>query len=138
MMKVSGMPVQYFIYGLKKVSEYFHGKCTFSYVTVPIIKFERILINESWCLVIDAENVASLIAAEGESDKVIRLAEDVALERFTFDFAEHNGIHTECVPVSALLTALEAYQDTDEILELRFHRRLEWIDIYAGDNLISL
>ncbi len=138
MMRVSGMPVGYFIYGLKKVSEYFHGKCTFSYVTIPRIKFERILINESWCLVINAENVASLAAMGEDADKLILLAKDVALERYTFDFAKDKGIHTESVPVNALLNALKAYQHTDETLLLRFRLRSEWIDIYAGDNLISL
>ncbi len=137
-MKVNGMPVRYFIYGLKKVSEYFYGECTFSYVTIPGIKFERLLINESWCLVIDSENVSSLIATEGESDRVILLAEDVALENHTLDFVKEKGIHTESISVNALLTALEEYQDSDEILELRFHRRPEWIDIYVGDKLISI
>lgn len=137
-MKVNGMPVGYFIYGLEKAAAYFRGNCTFSYVTIPDISFERLLINETYCLVIDEENVVSLIATEGESERVIALADDVALENHTLDFVKEKGIHMEEIPVNALLEALESYRDSKEPIEFKFYHHPERIVLYVGETLVEM
>ncbi|MBE6876219.1 MAG: hypothetical protein E7496_05760 [Ruminococcus sp.] len=137
-MFVNGMKVSYFIYGLEKAREYFQGECTFSYVTVPHIRFERILINEIYCLIIDREDVVSISATEGESDKLILLAEDVALESHTIEFVTREGYRTESLAVSDVLKALKDYRNSEEKIQLRLHEASGRMDFYVGRKLITL
>ena len=137
-MFINGMKVSYFIYGLQKAKEYFQQECTFSYVTVPHIRFERILINETYCLIIGREDVASITATEGESDKLILLAEDVALESHTIDFVTREGYRTENIMVSDVLEALKEYQNSEEEIHLKLHEASGRMDFYVGRKLITL
>ena len=137
-MFVNGMKVSDFIYGLEKARDYFQEECTFSYVAVPHIKFERILINETYCLIIDREDVASITATEGESDKLILLAEDVALESHTIDFVTREGYRTESIAVSDVLEALKEYRDSEEEIQLKLHESSGRMDFYVGRKLITL
>ena len=167
-MQVNGMSVSLLIYGLEMAADYFrktyNSECTVSYAVAPGIAFERLIISHStdpslrYCLVMDegigtadspdeqymlgAQDVQTLFAAEGESDRVIALADDVALENHTLGFVNSlKCLQTEELSVPELLNALEPYRSVpDATISLRFQRRRgpERFDLYVGDECIRI
>ncbi len=136
-MYVNGMPVRTFIYGLEKAVAYFHGDCAFSYVVDSRIVLERIVLNDAYCLLIGAENV-DMLESTDETGGMIRLADDVALEQQSLTLLRGKGIHTEDISAAALLTALESHRDSDDRIEMKYHRRLQRMEMYVGERAVMV